>query len=231
MSFRFQNQKHDVQRDQDNEMFEKIDGTTLKLTDVSARFTHDDRQIIVREGITGKLRDGNEVERRRSLDLYWPSKYQITKPPQYIDVDDIRSLEAMDNLFQVRSNFVVIFNPISFFDHWKRHGFAGPLQVMDAAVNYYELDDERYLRLRVRINERLIKDKRLDDLYASRHFGQLALYVSGNEDSVADHFQIIEKYPFPELLANHIIDNRKGNLRAYELRALFMILVWSLLSN
>ena len=59
---------------------------------------------------------------------------------------------------------------------------------MDAAVNYYELDDERYLRLRVRINERLIKDKRLDDLYASRHFGQLALYVSCHKNSVADHF-------------------------------------------
>ena len=97
-------------------MFEKIDGTTLKLTDVSARFTHDDRQVIVREAITGKLRDGNEAERRRSLDLYWPSKYQITKPPQYIDVDDIRSLEALDNLFQVWSNFEIIFIPYSFHD-------------------------------------------------------------------------------------------------------------------
>ena len=58
------------------------------------------------------------------------------------------------------------------------YDWQGPLQMMDAAVNYYELDDERYLRLRIRVNDRLIKDKRIDDLYASRHYGQLMLYVS-----------------------------------------------------
>ena len=67
--------------------------------------------------------------------------------------------QAMDNLFEL-------------------HDWPAPLQMMDAAVNYYELDDERYLRLRIRVNDRLIKDKRIDDLYASRHYGQLMLYVS-----------------------------------------------------
>lgn len=141
-------------------LYEKVDGANLKLTDISSRYAHDQRPIIVREGITGRLRHANTDERRHALDLYYPSKVRLQQCPLYIDVDRIESLEAMDNLF-------------------KLHGWPAPLQMMDAAVNYYELDDERYLRLRMRINERLIQEERTEDLYASRHYGQLVLYVSG----------------------------------------------------
>ena len=140
-------------------LYEKVDGANLKMTDISSRYAHEQRPIIVREGITGRLRHAEQDERRNALDLYYPSKVRLQQCPLYIDVDKFESLEAMDNLF-------------------KLHGWPAPLQIMDAAVNYYELDDERYLRLRMRVNDRLIKEQRTDDLYASRHYGQLVLYVS-----------------------------------------------------
>ena len=91
--------------------------------------------------------------------------------------------QAMDNLFEL-------------------HDWPAPLQMMDAAVNYYELDDERYLRLRIRVNDRLIKDKRIDDLYASRHYGQLMLYVSAFQFLVNKLYDTI--VPFNRAKINYV---------------------------
>ena len=87
------------QNEQDNVLFEKVDGSSLKLTDISSRYTHETRPIVVREGITGKLRKGTEDERRSAIDLYYPSKVRLQKCPLYVDVDSPDSIQALGLTF------------------------------------------------------------------------------------------------------------------------------------
>ena len=76
----------------------------------------------------------------------------------------------------------------------EQHGEYGPIQIMETAVAYYQLDDEKvsfghskkhfktfriqYYRLRMKLNDLIISKSRFDDFYASRHFGQFIIYVS-----------------------------------------------------
>ena len=52
------------------------------------------------------------------------------------------------------------------------------MQVMEAAVSYYDLNDERYCRLRHILNTKLTASGQLDHFYATRHGGQFIFHVS-----------------------------------------------------
>ena len=64
-----------------------VDGSNLVMTDVSAEVAHEDRQILVRESRTGILRDADQTERDRRIEMYYPSKHTSIQIPRYIDVD------------------------------------------------------------------------------------------------------------------------------------------------
>ena len=64
-----------------------VDGSNLVMTDVSAEMSHEDRQILVRESRTGILRDADQTERDRRIEMYYPSKHTTIQIPRYIDVD------------------------------------------------------------------------------------------------------------------------------------------------
>ena len=52
------------------------------------------------------------------------------------------------------------------------------MQIMEAAVSYFDLNDSRYIRLRDKLNSKLIEDGEFDHFYATRHGGQFIFYVS-----------------------------------------------------
>ena len=64
-----------------------VDGSNLVMTDVSAEMSHEDRQILVRESRTGILRDADQTERDRRIEMYYPSKHTTIQTPRYIDVN------------------------------------------------------------------------------------------------------------------------------------------------
>ena len=64
-----------------------VDGSNFVMTDVSAEVAHEDRQILVRESRTGILRDADQIERNRRIEMYYPSKHTSIQIPRYIDVD------------------------------------------------------------------------------------------------------------------------------------------------
>jgi len=101
-----------------------VDGSNLVMTDVSAEVAHEDRQILVRESRTGVLRDADQTERDRRIEMYYPSKHTSIQIPRYIDVDHSQIEQVMETLIE-------------------QHGEYGPIQIMETAVAYYQLDDEK----------------------------------------------------------------------------------------
>ena len=51
------------------------------------------------------------------------------------------------------------------------------MQIMEAAVSYYDLNDERYCRMRKMLNSKLVEQKLFDHFYATRHGGQFLFHV------------------------------------------------------
>lgn len=173
------NLKYAFQRDE--KLFEMVDGSNLVMTDVSAEVSHEDRQILVRESRTGILRDADQAERDRRIQMYYPSKHSSIQIPRYIDVDHSQIEQVMETLIE-------------------QHGEYGPIQIMETAVAYYQLDDEKYYRLRMKLNNLILSKSRFDDFYGSRHFGQFIIYMLRNETNIKS--SICRAFDKRERLAN-----------------------------
>ena len=61
--------------------------------------------------------------------------------------------------------------------YFRNHGWKGSMQIMEAAVSYFDLNDSRYVKLRNKINLKLIENGEFDHFYATRHGGQFIFYV------------------------------------------------------
>ena len=101
------------------------DGSSLVMTDVSAGQKHSERTVLVREGITGILREAHPNERTRRIQMYYPGNFSSLDMPVYVNSNNPENVEAMENMI---SNF----------------GWKGAIQIMDTAIAYYiDLQDER----------------------------------------------------------------------------------------
>jgi len=193
------NLKFAFQRDE--KLFEMVDGSNLVMTDVSAEVPHEERQILVRESRTGILRDADQTERDRRIEMYYPSKHTSIQIPRYIDVDHSQIEQVMETLIE-------------------QHGEYGPIQIMETAVAYYQLDDEKYYRLRMKLNDLIISKSRFDDFYASRHFGQFIIYMLETK-------QISNR-----VFVEHLTEQRDGPTLTAELRAFLILLeLWDAPEN
>ena len=61
--------------------------------------------------------------------------------------------------------------------YFRNHGWKGSMQIMEAAVSYFDLNDSRYVKLRNKLNLKLIQNGEFDHFYATRHGGQFIFYV------------------------------------------------------
>lgn len=172
-------------------LFEHVDGSDLLMTDVSPSKQHGTRQVILREKKTGKLRYANWDERNRRLQAYYPTKYRSLDLPAYIDPDHPEFDTIMDNFLR---NF-----------EWK-----GAMQIMEAAISHYDLNDAKYERVKNALNSKLFDGGHFDYLYATRHGGQFIFHIlkTGN----------VEKY------LEHLTVARGGPARVQELRTLLVLL-------
>jgi len=174
-----------------SKMFEKLDGSDFVLTDVSPARPHENRPMLLREKVTGKLKYADWDRRDRLLQLYYPTKFRSQELPHYIDV-------SRDDFDEIVDNFIA------------NHGWKGSMQIMEAAVSYFDLNDSRYVKLRNKLNLKLIQNGEFDHFYATRHGGQFIFYILENGH--------VEKY------LEFLISNRSGAKRVQELRTILLML-------
>ena len=89
-------------------------------------------------------------------------------------------------------------------------GEKGAMQIMEAAVSYYDINSARYCRLRAKLNEALIERGMFDALYATRHGGQFIFHLLENGHA--------------EAYLEHLISVRTGPARVQELRTMLILM-------
>ena len=72
--------------------------------------------------------------------------------------------------------------PSRFQFYFRNHGWKGSMQIMEAAVSYFDLNDSRYVKLRNKLNLKLIQNGEFDHFYATRHGGQFIFYVRNQKN-------------------------------------------------
>ena len=109
------------------------------------------------------------------------------------------------------------------------------MQIMEAAVSYFDLNDSRYVKLRNKLNLKLIQNGEFDHFYATRHGGQFIFYVRNrilsnykiwilqSDNSAKCFFKILENGHVEKYL-EFLISNRSGAKRVQELRTILLML-------
>jgi len=181
----------DTEFEHKSKLFLELEGSDLVLTDVSPDKTHETRDIILRERKTGKLRYCTWEERDRRLQAFYPTKFRSLELPIYIQPDH-------SDFDGVVDNFLTNFEE------------KGAMQIMEAAVSYYDINSDRYCRLRAKLNDALIGRGMWDALYATRHGGQFIFHLLENGHT--------------EAYLKHLISVRTGPARVQELRTMLILM-------
>ena len=70
------------------------------------------------------------------------------------------------------------------------------MQIMEAAISHYDLNDAKYERVKNALNSKLFDGGHFDYLYATRHGGQFIFHVSYSNCRVSNEMQFYPRKRF-----------------------------------
>ncbi|XGW09860.1 hypothetical protein V3C99_011822 [Haemonchus contortus] len=140
---------------------EGFDNSKFVFTDITFDATDQDRTVVVRE-VDGTLRTATPEEHDRMNRTYYEKPNRPVFPPPVFEDPFLQN--ALDK---------------------KEHEF-----VLDWACWFFEPDDPAYIKLVLRVFDRVVEAGDFDALHSTRHFGTLAFYLAlnGNIPPLLNYF-------------------------------------------